>query len=202
MVNHVYNTWLKITILFKDFPRKGNKGFQFICTSKNQFLVSLYHSTGLYLSVIFIGFIALSYMAYSHSECLVKYSLAMLSYLPCSYASCADAEGIPVFNAQEDWLDYEVVLQIERISSDLAYIGDKVDAKWAEHGFEFKCEYLNETIVYPLADIQSWNIGWVEPENEVLINPDKDPNKETDMVVVLLCFFMVALGVGAVYYSY
>ena len=172
-----------------------------MCTPQGQCLVSLYHSTGLYLSVILIGFIALSYMAYSHSECLVKYSLAMLSYLPCSYASCADAEGIPVFNAQEDWLDYEVVLQIERISSDLAYIGDKVDAKWAEHGFEFKCEYLNETIVYPLADIQSWNIGWVEPENEALINPDKDCS-ENDMVVVLICLIMIALGVGAVYYSY
>ena len=106
-----------------------------------------------------------------------------------------------MFNTQEDWLDYEVVLQIERISSDLAYIGDKVDAKWVEHGFEFKCEYLNETIVYPLADIQSWNIGWVEPENEALINPDKDCS-ENGMVVVLLCLFMIALGVGAVYYSY
>ena len=49
-----------------------------------------------------------------------------------------------MFNAQEDWLDYEMVLQIEKTSSDLAYIGDKVKAKWVEHGFEFKCEYLNE----------------------------------------------------------
>ena len=98
-------------------------------------------------------------------------------------------------------IDHEVVLQIERISSDLAYIRNQVDAKWAEHGFEFKCEYLNETIVYPLADIQSWNIGWVEPENEALINPDKCSN-EDDMVVVILCISMIALGVGAVYYSY
>ena len=115
---------------------------------------------------------------------LVKYSLTMLSYLPSSYASCADPEGIPVFNAQEDWLDYEVVLQIERISSDLAYIGDKVDAKWAEHGFEFKCEYLNETIVYPLADIQSWSVGWVEPENEALVNPDKDSTYLVNLMVL------------------
>ena len=73
-----------------------------------------------------------------------------------------------MFNAQEDWLDYEMVLQIEKTSSDLAYIGDKVEAKWVEYGFEFKCEYLNETIVYSLADIQSWGIGWIEPENEIL----------------------------------
>ena len=107
------------------------------------------------------------------------------SYLTCYYASCADAEGIPVFNAQEDWLDYEVVLQMERISSDLAYIGDKVDAKWAEHGFEFKSEYLNETIVYPLADVQSWSVGWVEPENEALINPDKDSSEKNKPATIL-----------------
>ena len=52
-----------------------------------------------------------------------------------------------------------------------------------------------------MADIQSWNIGWVEPENEALINPDKDCS-ENGMVVVLICLFMIALGVGAVYYSY
>ena len=68
-------------------------------------------------------------------------------------------------------IDYKVVLQIERISSDLAYIGNKVDTKWAEHGFEFKCEYLDETIVYSLADIQSWDIGWIEPENEAIWLP-------------------------------
>ena len=91
-----------------------------------------------------------------------------------------------------------MVIIIEQIASDLTYIGDKVNTKWVEHGFEFKYEYLNESIVYPLADIQSWNIGWVEPENQVLSRPEKEAS-ESEVVVILLCFLMIALGVGAVY---
>jgi len=45
---------LKITILFKDFPRKGNKGFQSMCTPQGQCLVSLYH----YAMSYFIGIVA------------------------------------------------------------------------------------------------------------------------------------------------
>ena len=48
---------LKITILFKDFPRKGNKGFQSMCTPQGQCLVSLYH----YAMSYFIGIVALCY---------------------------------------------------------------------------------------------------------------------------------------------
>ena len=44
-------------------------------------------------------------------------------------------------------------------------------------------------IFYTYADNQYRNIGWVEPENEALINPYKD-SCENDMVVALLCIFM------------
>ena len=58
-----------------------------------------------------------------------------------------------------------MVLQMEKTFSDLAYIGNKVEAKeW--NSFKFKCEYLDESVVYRLANIQSWNIGRIEPENE------------------------------------
>ena len=53
----------------------------------------------------------------------------MLSYLACFSASCAVADGVPVFNERRTVLTYEVGLQMENTFSDLAYIGDKVEAK-------------------------------------------------------------------------
>ena len=53
----------------------------------------------------------------------------MLSYLACFSASCAVADGVPVFNERRTVLTYEVGLQMEKASSDLAHTGDKVEAK-------------------------------------------------------------------------
>ena len=61
-----------------------------------------YSSIGLYLSVALVSSIALSYMTYSYSECFVRYFATIYHYLPCFSASCAGAEGFPVFNSQED----------------------------------------------------------------------------------------------------